>query len=237
MKYPTISKLILIVVLGVFSLSGCNFPGFDLAAGKATSVPTVDQAGLKKTATIPLTETATPAPTSTSTQTPLPTSTATSELIITLLPSAAPTNTPIAPPTNSPGATLKGTAIIEKARSALPLGGAATSLYEDGGKKSLVSTRTNTSGDFQFYGLAGGKYYLVFVWIVKASGWPCSKSSLPDAGKKEDWSYNLNNLIYYVNLQNKGDDTLVLTLSTSAFSVANNATKDVEIRLVCNRLG
>lgn len=225
------------LLLGVF-LSGCNFPLLRVA----TASETPRLAPVRATQTIARSVTNTALSSATSSlilsDTPLPTQTATQEQTptFTVIPTAAPTNTLVPTPTRRMDVSIRGVARVEKNVRILPLGGANVSLYDDEKRTLIASTKTNTEGGFQINELASGKYYLVLVWFVKSSGWPCARSSLPDPDRKAVWEYSVRGLAYRVQIQNRGDDTFVVSIGTGSFGFEGRGTKQVEVVLKCNEL-
>lgn len=238
MKKRHIAQWIRIAVLLAVLMSGCNFPVFRAATTAETSSPAPDAAA--QTVQPPATDTEVPSATSTSlpTDTPIPTVTVTQELTptITMLPTAAATNTLVPTPTRHLAVSIRGIARVEKNTRILPIGGASVSLYDDQKRTLITSTKTNTEGGFQINALFAGKYYLVLVWFVKSSGWPCAKSSLPDPDHKRVWDYMVHGLAHFVQIQNRGDDTYVVSIGTGAFGFDGKGTRQVEINLKCNEL-
>ena len=239
MKERHIAQWIRIAVLLAVLLSGCNFPVFRATTTAETSSPAPDAAA--QTVELPATDTAIPSATSTSPSTetpPIPTVTVTQELTptITVLPTAAATNTLVPTPTRHLAVSIRGIARVEKNTRILPIGGASVSLYDDQKRTLITSTKTNTEGGFQINELFAGKYYLVLVWFVKGSGWPCAKSSLSDPDHKMVWDYVVHGLAHHVQIQNQGDNTYVVSIGTGAFGFDGKVTRQIEINLKCNEL-
>lgn len=227
-----------LALLIMIFLSGCNFPTFQMATATDFTVPTPE--GETQTQTPLTTNTALPSATFTSlpSDITMPTLTATRELTptITVMPTAAPTNTLVPTPTRHLVASIRGVVWVEKNVRILPLGGAGVSLYDDQRRTLIASTKTNIEGGFQINELASGRYYLVLVWFVKSSGWPCAKSSLPDPDRKAVWEYVVHGLAHRVQIQNRGDDTFVVSIGTGAFGFDGRGTRQVEVTLKCNEL-
>jgi hypothetical protein len=239
MNKRTITQWLRATFLMVFFLSGCNFPVFRAATATEISGPAPETETQTKlppagVETVIPSATSTYAPTETST--PTITSTQGSTPTNTVLPTAAATNTLVPTPTRHLVVSIRGTALVEKNTRFLPLGGASVSLYNDQTRALVTGTKTNIEGGFQINELYAGNYYLVLVWFVKSSGWPCAKSSLPDPEHKAAWDYVVHGLAHHVMIQYRDNDTYVVSIGTSAFGFDGKGTKQVEVYLKCNAL-
>jgi hypothetical protein len=229
-------KISVIFLISGFAINACNFssllPG---AESTSTFTPTVTLAATQVETGIPPTQQVLATTQTPINETPTLTSSATSILAPTPTFTPVPTFTP-APTHSSTTTGVQGQVTIVKPSRAMPIGGAAVTLYDDKTDDDLFSTSTVMDGSYRITQVPSGKYYLVVVWILSNSGaWPCADEKIPASGNKFSWQYEDSGLPIYVEITTRSNGNIVVAISTGSFGVSGTR-KTVDIPLICNQL-